>query len=56
VAGVTGEVVTEWLHESFEPLVKTFLNKQKLPSKALLVLNNAPGHPSEEQLKSRDGL
>jgi predicted HD phosphohydrolase len=34
----------------------TFLKKQNLPSKALLNLDNAPGHASEEQLKSRHGL
>jgi hypothetical protein len=49
-------VFTERFHESFEPSVKTFLKKQNLPDKALLILDNAPGHPSEEQLKSRDGL
>jgi hypothetical protein len=52
---VIREVFTERFHESFEPSVKTFLKKQNLPSKALLNLDNAPGHPSEEQLKSRDG-
>jgi hypothetical protein len=52
---VTREVLTECFHESFEPSVKTFLKKENLPSKALLILDNAPGHPSEEELKSKDG-
>jgi hypothetical protein len=34
----------------------TFLKKQNLPSKALLNLDYAPGHASEEQLKPRHGL
>jgi hypothetical protein len=37
-------VFTEWFHESFEPSVKTFLKKQNLPAKALLILDNDPGH------------
>jgi hypothetical protein len=49
-------VFTEWFHKSFKPSVKTFLKKQNLPSKPLLISDNAPGHRSEEQLKSRDGL
>ncbi|PNF32737.1 hypothetical protein B7P43_G11582 [Cryptotermes secundus] len=53
---VRQEVFTEWFHESFEPLIKTFLKKQNVPIKALLILENAPGHPNEEQVKSRDGL
>jgi hypothetical protein len=53
---VTREVFTEWFHESFEPSVKTFLKKQNLPAKSLLILDNAPGHTSEGQLKLRDGL
>jgi hypothetical protein len=53
---VTREVFTEWSHESFEASVKTFLKKQNLPVKSLLILDNAPGHPSEKQLKSRAGL
>jgi RNA-splicing ligase RtcB len=53
---VTREMFTAWFHESFEPTLKTFLKKQNLPSKALLILNIGSGHPREEQLKSRDGL
>jgi hypothetical protein len=47
---VTREEFTEWFHESFEPSENMFLKKQNLPVKAL-ILDNAPGHPSEEQLK-----
>jgi hypothetical protein len=53
---VTREVLTEWFHESFEPSVETFLKKQNFRAKALIISDNAPGHPSEEQLKSRNGL
>jgi hypothetical protein len=52
---VTQDVFIEWFHESFEPSVKTFLKKQNLPVKEF-ILDNAPGHPSGEQLKLRDGL
>lgn len=35
--------------------MKDFLKKQKLPIKALLLLDNAPSHPPEQQLRSKDG-
>jgi hypothetical protein len=54
---ITQEVFTEWFHAGFEQSVKLFfLKRLNIPAKALLVLDNAPGHPSEEQLKSRGGL
>jgi hypothetical protein len=34
---VTREVFTEWFHESFESSVKSFLKKENLPVKALLI-------------------
>lgn len=35
--------------------MKDFLKKQKLPLKALLLLDNAPSHPPEQQLRSKEG-
>lgn len=55
-AWMTRELFSEWFHEEFVPSVKKFLKKQNLPQKALLVLDNCPGHPDEDELKSKDGL
>lgn len=52
---MTKIIFTEWFHSDFVPSVKTFLKKQNLPQKALLVLDNCPGHPDEELLRSEDG-
>lgn len=49
-------VFAEWFHELFVPSVKKFLKKQKLPQKALLLLDNCPGHPDEEELNSKDSF
>jgi len=46
---VTREVFLDWFNEHFIP-------KQNLPVKALLILDNAPKHPNEGQLKSANGL
>lgn len=40
----------EWYHDNFVPSVKDFF-KNKLPQKALILLDNAPGHPLEEEEK-----
>lgn len=52
---VTREVFSEWFHKDFVPEVKKFMKRSNLPIKALLVLDNAPGHPNEQELKSSDG-
>ncbi|GJQ69837.1 hypothetical protein Trydic_g22386 [Trypoxylus dichotomus] len=36
--------------------VRKFQQDNNLPNKALLLLDNAPSHPPEEELKSDDGL
>lgn len=42
----------ELFEELFVLLVKQFLNKRNPPQKALLILDNCPSHPHEdEQLK-----
>lgn len=53
---VTREVFRDWFNECFVPEVRKFLRRRNLPPKALLVLDNAPGHPNQENLKSKDGL
>lgn len=45
---MTQEVFQEWYSESFVPSVKDFLKQNKLPLKAILLLDNAPGHPERE--------
>ena len=40
----------------FVPRVKHHLSMKGLPAKALLLMDNAPSHPSTEELCSRDGL
>lgn len=52
---MTKALFTEWFHSDFVPSVTKFLKKQNLPTKALLLLDNCPGHPDEESLKSEDG-
>ncbi|CAG4987678.1 unnamed protein product [Parnassius apollo] len=52
---VTREVFSEWFHKDFVPEVRKFMKRSNLPIKALLVLDNAPGHPNEQELKSSDG-
>ncbi|KAG8201261.1 hypothetical protein JTE90_016748 [Oedothorax gibbosus] len=44
----------DWFHSEFVPAVKKHLGSQKLPMKAVLVLDKAPSHRSEEELKERE--
>lgn len=50
---MTQTVFKEWFDGIFVPSVKKFLKKKKLPQKALLILDNCPGHPPEDELKSK---
>lgn len=47
---MTKSVFIEWFEQLFIPSVKSFLKKQNLPQKALLILDNCPGHPYVEDL------
>lgn len=53
-AWVTRSIFLEWLKTYFIPKVKKFLCKKNLPLKALLLLDNAPAHPINEDLQSID--
>lgn len=44
-AWVTGNIFQEWFAKCFVPEVKSYLEKKKQPFKALLIIDNAPGHP-----------
>lgn len=48
---MTKTLFSEWFHSNFVPSVKKFLKEQNLSQKALLILDNCPGHPDEEELK-----
>ena len=43
---MTQELFIKWFKEQFIPEVRAFLKKVKLPFKVLLVLDNAPVHPT----------
>ncbi|XP_056406900.1 tigger transposable element-derived protein 1-like [Hyla sarda] len=43
-AWVTGHVFYEWATEVFCPLVMSYLERNQLPLKALLLVDSAPGH------------
>ncbi|XP_044533500.1 tigger transposable element-derived protein 1-like [Gracilinanus agilis] len=44
-AWVTAVLFTEWFHECFIPEVRKYLEKEGLPFKVLLIIDNSPGHP-----------
>lgn len=48
-------IFQEWFTKNFIPQVCDFLKSKNLPEKAVLLLDNAPSHPSEALLKSDDG-
>ncbi|XP_014366598.2 jerky protein homolog-like [Papilio machaon] len=54
-AWVTRDIFLEWFRGHFVPEVKRHLKKMGLPQKALLLLDNAPGHPNAEDLTTEDG-
>lgn len=43
-----------WFIDEFVPSVEKDLNQKKLPVRAVLLLDNAPSHPSEEELLKGD--
>ncbi|XP_049306995.1 jerky protein homolog-like [Bactrocera dorsalis] len=47
-AWMTANIFREWFHHCFVP-------QKGLPAKAILLLDNAPCHPPEDELKTADG-
>ncbi|KAG8174708.1 hypothetical protein JTE90_025051 [Oedothorax gibbosus] len=47
-AWMNQQLFKDWFHSEFVPAVKKHPKSQKLPMKAVLVLDNATSHPSEE--------
>ena len=52
MAWVTRQFFTKWMHEVFAPSVKKYPQEKGLSLRCLLLLDNAPAHPSglEEDL------
>ena len=48
-------IFNEWFHHPFVLSVRMFCSENGLEKKALLLLDNAPSHPSTETLQSDDG-
>jgi hypothetical protein len=48
------QLFTDWVNNHFAPRVAEFLAKQGRPKKALLVLDNAPAHPSKHILLTEE--
>lgn len=46
-AWMSSDIFTEWFQEIFVPSVEHFLKSKNLPRKAILLVDNAPTHPSE---------
>lgn len=53
-AWMNSELFTEWFEEKFVPSVKKFCKDNNLPVRALLLVDNAPCHPSGEELQCGD--
>lgn len=52
---MNADIFKDWFFKKFVPEVRDFLTKNNLPAKAVLLLDNAPSHPSADLLKSSDG-
>ncbi|XP_066251421.1 tigger transposable element-derived protein 1-like [Euwallacea similis] len=55
-AWVTAIAFNAWFHNFFIPDVKSYLSKKGLPFKALLLIDNAPGHPPDLQHDNIRGI
>ena len=53
---VRSKLVKSWFKMKFITRVKHYLSIKGLPTKALLLMDNAPSHPRTKELCSRDGL
>lgn len=54
-AWMTREIFSRWFHGSFVPAVRKHLRSIKMEQKALLLMDNCPGHPAVDELVSKDG-
>ena len=49
------KIFGEWFHQRFVPSVQKLCREKGLEEKALLLVDNAPSHPSSTTLQSEDG-
>ena len=49
------KLFTDWFHKRFVPSVNKFCRDRGIEEKVLLLLDNAPSHPSSASLVSEDG-
>ena len=54
-AWMTSKLFEKWFHDMFVPHVKKFCEDKSIEYKILLLVDNAPAHPSIEILQSSDG-
>ena len=54
-AWMTGACFKDWFFQRFCPAVRKHLRKLGQEEKAILLIDNAPSHPSGDILKSKDG-
>ena len=52
---MTSEIFQDWFFHEFIPAVAEYQRAKGLPVKALLLMDNAPSHPSTQLLQSQDG-
>lgn len=53
-AWMDSNLFKSWFIDEFVPSVEKYLKQKNLPVRALLLLDNAPSHPSEEELVKED--
>lgn len=50
------QLFSEWFHQQFVPSVRRYArDNQQTPARALLLIDNCPAHPVEEELRIQDG-
>lgn len=53
-AWMNSAIFKDWFYQQFVPSVENYADKNNLPKKAILLLDNAPSHPSADELRSGD--
>lgn len=53
-AWMDSDIFKNWFHCNFVKEVTSYLEEQSLPIKAVLLIDNAPSHPNESELKCGD--
>lgn len=51
---MNGDIFRQWFKQEFVPAVEKYLAENNLPRKAILILDNAPCHPANEELQDGD--